>query len=268
MDNYISLDKGRYLAPISQIYDYNELLVGVTRYEEYTETGQWHLHKRPMISMVLKGNNLESRQRKNIERIPGSINFYYSHELHKNTYKAFPSMHMSLELEEAFLKNYDITESDIDKAIQKCQYAQLTFLNLLKEASADDCHSFDSIKMLFLGFMDNTLNTNYLKQLQVWIITIRDLLHDRWDENVSLSELSLLTNIHPCTISKYFSHYFQCTMREYVRKLRIEHALNFIRAHQYSLTEVAFICGFSDQSHFTRTFKLLTGYSPKQFEKF
>ncbi|MEZ0130207.1 helix-turn-helix domain-containing protein [Flavobacterium sp. LBUM151] len=35
----------------------------------------------------------------------------------------------------------------------------------------------------------------------------------------------------------------------------------------YTLTEIAYMTGFSDQSHFTRIFKLHTGKNPSSYRK-
>ncbi|MEW6737177.1 MAG: helix-turn-helix domain-containing protein [Acidobacteriota bacterium] len=40
-----------------------------------------------------------------------------------------------------------------------------------------------------------------------------------------------------------------------------------IKNSQMSLTEIALHCGFADQSHFTRNFKEITGFLPKEFRK-
>ena len=44
-------------------------------------------------------------------------------------------------------------------------------------------------------------------------------------------------------------------------------AIDLIITNQYSLTEVAYLTGFSDQSHFTRIFKQHTGKSPSAYKK-
>ena len=40
-----------------------------------------------------------------------------------------------------------------------------------------------------------------------------------------------------------------------------------MKQNQYSLTEIAYLTGFSDQSHFTRIFKQHTGKSPSAYKK-
>jgi AraC-like DNA-binding protein len=40
-----------------------------------------------------------------------------------------------------------------------------------------------------------------------------------------------------------------------------------MQVNKYSLTEIAYLTGFSDQSHFTRIFKQHTGKSPLTYRK-
>jgi YesN/AraC family two-component response regulator len=54
---------------------------------------------------------------------------------------------------------------------------------------------------------------------------------------------------------------------DYIRKHRIEKAKELMANSQYSLTEIAYLTGFSDQSHFTRIFKKHTGKNPSSYRK-
>jgi YesN/AraC family two-component response regulator len=73
---------------------------------------------------------------------------------------------------------------------------------------------------------------------------------------------------HPAYVSREFSKYFiNLSFGEYIRKLRIEKATDLLRSSKHSLSEIAYLNGFSDQSHFTRIFKKHTGKSPAEFRK-
>jgi transcriptional regulator GlxA family with amidase domain len=54
---------------------------------------------------------------------------------------------------------------------------------------------------------------------------------------------------------------------EYIRKQRIEKAIEMLGSTENSLAEIAYLTGFSDQSHFNRIFKLHTGQNPSTFRK-
>ena len=100
-----------------------------------------------------------------------------------------------------------------------------------------------------------------------WIDKIAELLNDKWNEEVTLQDLSMLADVHPITVSKHFSKYFACTFGEYRRRQKVEKALQLIRASKFSLTEIAYECGFYDQSHFhPHILRKLTGFLPKHYE--
>jgi AraC family transcriptional regulator len=51
-----------------------------------------------------------------------------------------------------------------------------------------------------------------------------------------------------------------------VLRERIDEAQRRLAARQASISEVALSLGFSDQSHFSQTFRKLTGTTPKRFK--
>jgi AraC-like DNA-binding protein len=99
---------------------------------------------------------------------------------------------------------------------------------------------------------------------------LKETIQDQIDTNLSLSlsEISKDLNIHPAYLSREFSKYFEdLTFGDYIRKLRIEKAVTYLESSEYSLSEIAYLTGFSDQSHFNRIFKKFTGKTPLQYRK-
>jgi AraC-like DNA-binding protein len=115
----------------------------------------------------------------------------------------------------------------------------------------------------------------YLKQkpgpgrkAPAWVQELKHLIQDHIDDNLSLKELSKDLEINPSYLSREFSRYFgDLSFGEYIRKQRIEKAIDLMRTPNYSLTEIAYLTGFSDQSHFTRIFKKHTGESPSEYRR-
>ena len=103
-----------------------------------------------------------------------------------------------------------------------------------------------------------------------WVGELRDLIQDNIDSDLSLSlkQVSESLDVNPSYLSREFSRYFDdLNFGEYIRKLRIERAVNLIETTNYSLAEIAYLTGFSDQSHFTRIFRKLMKIPPGTYRK-
>ncbi|HVF97056.1 MAG TPA: helix-turn-helix domain-containing protein, partial [Flavisolibacter sp.] len=106
------------------------------------------------------------------------------------------------------------------------------------------------------------------KKTPDWVQELKQIIQDQIDTNLSLTDISKSLDINPSYLSREFSkHFNNLTFGEYIRKLRIEKAIDLINASTYSLTEIAYLTGFSDQSHFTRIFKQHTGKNPSTYKK-
>jgi AraC-like DNA-binding protein len=106
------------------------------------------------------------------------------------------------------------------------------------------------------------------KKIPAWAQELKDIIQDHIDANLSLKELSKGLDINPSYLSREFSRYFEnMSFGEYIRKQRIEKAIELMQQPAYSLTEIAYLTGFSDQSHFTRIFKKYTGENPSVYRK-
>ncbi|MBD0257434.1 MAG: chromate resistance protein [Cytophagales bacterium] len=103
-----------------------------------------------------------------------------------------------------------------------------------------------------------------------WARELKEIIQDQIDTNLSLSlkEIAEGLNVHPAYVSREFSKYFNnLSYGEYIRKLRIEKAVELLGQPRHTLAEIAYLTGFSDQSHFTRIFKKHTGQSPAEYRK-
>jgi AraC-like DNA-binding protein len=106
------------------------------------------------------------------------------------------------------------------------------------------------------------------KKAPAWAKELKEIIQDHIDASLSLKELSKGLDINPSYLSREFSRYFNdLSFGEYIRKQRIEKAIALMQTPTHSLTEIAYLTGFSDQSHFTRIFKKHTGQNPSDYRK-
>lgn len=259
--------KGTYSGNLDKSISDGYILACTTSYEQNLAAEQMHCHENPHISFVLNGGSLEKRRNQEVERLPGKITFYHSGEYHQSTKIIDSSRHINLEIEKSFLTEYKIEESTIDKIINRNNDAKFLLLRVYKELEIADKRSAISIHMLLLDLINHSLPFYVKGKRPAWTIEIENIIQNKWNEYLSLNDLSTAVNLHPVTISKMFHKYYSCTLGQYMRKLKIEKALTLIKKSNHSLTEIAFECGFADQSHFIRTFKHMTGLLPQHYKK-
>jgi AraC-like DNA-binding protein len=138
------------------------------------------------------------------------------------------------------------------KHLQNEKHTQQPFEHLLLSAF----HNYFKIKP----------GTN--KKIPVWAQELKEIIQDHIDTNITLKEISKSLDIHPSYLSREFSKYFEDqSFGEYIRKQRIGKAVELMQSPGYSLTEIAYLTGFSDQSHFSRIFQKHTGESPLAYRK-
>ena len=66
--------------------------------------------------------------------------------------------------------------------------------------------------------------------------------------------------------TRIFTEYIGTSPKEFLRIIRVQRALFLLQQNpQCNFAQVAYSCGFSDQSHMIREFKLFTGYTPLEY---
>jgi AraC family transcriptional regulator len=93
----------------------------------------------------------------------------------------------------------------------------------------------------------------------------KEAIEAHFADNISLSFIAEAIGTHPVYLARRFRNEYNCTVGEYIRKLRIDFACKEMTNSDATIAEVALASGFSDQSHFSRTFKRFTGLTPTQF---
>ncbi len=96
---------------------------------------------------------------------------------------------------------------------------------------------------------------------------LREYVEQSYSEHISLGNAASIAALE----SSYFSTYFRAkvgiTFTEWLRQVRIEKAIELVKASDLSLTEIAYEVGFADLRTFERAFKKRTQMTPREFKK-
>jgi AraC family transcriptional regulator len=100
-----------------------------------------------------------------------------------------------------------------------------------------------------------------------WLKSARRHLESNCLRAVSLAEIARVSGMHRVHVSREFRKHFGTTIGEFLRGLRVQHARSLLTSTTQTLTDIALDCGFADQSHFSATFRRLTGLTPAVFRQ-
>ena len=126
-------------------------------------------------------------------------------------------------------------------------------------------------KELFLNVLSNSLN----KKLLSYIVHLGDnyktpiwhVMEKNYMYNLTVSELARISGRSLTSFKKEFFEHYQTTPGKWLTKKRLEHARTLLNTTKLSITDIVFISGFENVSHFSRAFKEKFGRSPLQYRK-
>lgn len=90
-----------------------------------------------------------------------------------------------------------------------------------------------------------------------------DYIHKNYSREITLDELSEVTNLEKNYLIRIFRQYMNATPYQYVKKYRFSIALSLIKRN-HPLSEVALQIGYSDIASFSHAFKKNYGISPSE----
>ncbi len=150
------------------------------------------------------------------------------------------------------------------------------FVNLITDAFDID----KSIKEVYNSLQQTINFPQQVKIIKKWIsdkIRINSDFFDRFQlfNLHNFNDTSLLSiksicnkyNISERQLRRVSKNYIGLKPIDMISYKRYLHSLHQIHYNEDTLTQVAYLCGFYDQSHFIRVFKEFTGLSPKTYKR-
>ncbi|WP_246703353.1 helix-turn-helix domain-containing protein [Rhizobium sp. P28RR-XV] len=93
---------------------------------------------------------------------------------------------------------------------------------------------------------------------------VQEYLHEHFTEKVHVAELAAVAGISPNHFIVRFAKTFGMPPHRYLINLRLDMAEELLAAGEVSIAEIAYVTGFSDQSHLATTMKRYRGKTPTE----
>lgn len=94
---------------------------------------------------------------------------------------------------------------------------------------------------------------------------ILQYIHINIENHISLNSIARTLNLSEGYISSAFHKVMGISVMQYVKEVKIERAKKYLSSTRMSILEISDLLGFFDSSHFSRTFKSITGITPTEF---
>ena len=85
------------------------------------------------------------------------------------------------------------------------------------------------------------------------------------DNDLSVSYLSALCGVSEVYFRKIFLNSFGVSPKEYMIQKRMDYAKNLLKSDDFSIAEIASLCGYAEPCHFSREFTKRVGIPPSQY---
>lgn len=92
-------------------------------------------------------------------------------------------------------------------------------------------------------------------------------INTNYMHKISLDDVADHIYLSPSYLCKIFKEEMKMNFSTYLNNVRIEKGKILLLSEQLSITEIAILVGFCDQSYFNKVFKKVTGLTPKKYRE-
>jgi len=234
---------------------------------------QIHFHEEYSIGIFYGGEYEFDFNKQNFIVKPGDLRIINPYELHKTNKGSWDYIHISLNPKILNTIYSDIKQKEFEGIIKlktiKHDFKAINIANCLFNSKAKNS-DLEMEKSLYN--MANYLLTNYtlnpIETIDKLIYNKRQMLNaiDFIEENLddrslTIEQIAKSINLSPFYFTRSFKKEFGISPYQFIINKRLERAKKLLRG-DFPIAEIAYMCGFSDQSHLTRVFKKYFGFTP------
>lgn len=246
------------------------LKVSVTKYH-YPR----HIHSEHSIVLMLRGVETTTCRGTTHKAYPGDLLLINAEEVHSsdsvNTgYRAIKINQETLNRVLSQMIGRNLKEPYFPELIvnDPTMFRLLLKLHLKLEQNISPCEResefLSTIGLLLARQNKNHPTFEHVRKEHRYITLVREYLKSHYAENVTLAELTSITNLSPFYLLRVFHSEVGVPPHEYQTQLRIAHARKLLRKGM-PISQAALATGFFDQSHLSRNFKRIVGVTPGHY---
>ena len=92
-------------------------------------------------------------------------------------------------------------------------------------------------------------------------------LNQHYTRHMDLNEISCLAAMSPASFCRFFKSKTGKTLKNYILDMRIGYACKLLSLDNMNISQISTECGFDTISHFNKSFKKNTGFTPTEYRR-
>lgn len=245
---------------------------GLNKYNPDAPPDMMHWHNFFELEMVLNGSGKSICNNKTYTIKRGMISYLTPTDMHQYIITSDMSVlrvHFTLEsinpeiLESFFdLKNnvIYINEEQIKRTIAICDLLQQNNI----PGKTGNLYASQLLQALLFSLKDEfEAESNIYKNSPLPIQKALIYIHSHFKENPQLEDIAKSLYLSKNYFCALFKENMGESYKDYLRKLKLNYAVDLLRHSDLSITQIALDSGYVTQSHFNRDFKAFFGISPR-----
>lgn len=211
---------------------------------------------------------------------PGDFYVVNTNELH-HILGVTPSLHHAIIFHPKLLdfNFFDKTEETYIKPITSGHskfvsqiYQDTKYTDVLSTLTKTDYQNYLTIKILLYTlinhfYQENNIQVDFQPDKYNDLKKVILFIQNNYNTSLTLEMIANQLMISPNHLCKYFKKKMGMTVFQYINQYRINRAIYHLLHTDLSVIDIALDCGFDNISYFIRTFKNVTGTTPKQYRK-
>lgn len=265
-----TLEQGRFFGRTELRCGHEGMTLSEVRFPPETSVPP-HAHERAIFNFVLSGGYTEFTQGREAECDRSRLLFHPVGQVHAERFSSEGARCLVLEFDVSRLEPV-LGPAGLDEpaGFPAARWAWVAGRLRRELRERDDLSPFVAegfLHLLVAGARREVRKRRAGDPVPRFVEQAREILHDRLVESPQLASVAEEVGVHPVRLSRHFRRHYGRTPGEYLRELRIDRARRDLVETDLSLAEIAHRSGFADQSHFTRSFKRSTGWTPGAYRE-
>jgi len=265
-----TLPYGEFYGVFKCRFDIPQFSLAVVAFDDLWAKGKRHTHETAHVIFVMDGEYILSSGATERKLPPRSVIFVPEGTTHQNRPATSKTRVLTV----------SISRSQIEQALEyvdlpetESPFVQDEVLRLVSRLEGE-CHDWKRTSPLTASGLCLELLGAFGQDPRVkertaprWLRQAKELLHDQCCQSVTITDIASTVGVHPIHLSRTFRRFFHCTAGEYQRRCRTEKGSELLRSGEKSIAQVAIDAGFTDQSHFSKSFRQMMGTTPGQYRR-